>query len=200
MPIFVLEFHLPYLVLRDRTKISASSASGMHYDLSFLEMRCTDPETHDLACTQIIQEAQVSIVVCGFHNLKWVAWAFIKTPSDRSVADQAKEQDDESERDCAEFQHDENEQVKEEEKGEDDGDDDEEGDDDVDVREDHFAGDGEEGLVLETDVIWDARRYWLKIISIRVRSVLKESQWVVQNVAVEIERCVSMNFSVHRLS
>ncbi|KAH4056241.1 hypothetical protein HBH98_032090 [Parastagonospora nodorum] len=50
------------------------------------------------------------------------------------------------------------------------------------LREDYYAADGEDGPVVDAeDPIWDPRRYWLRIIDIRLQLVLKEWVWLVRN-------------------
>ncbi|KAH8726341.1 hypothetical protein GQ44DRAFT_771521 [Phaeosphaeriaceae sp. PMI808] len=52
------------------------------------------------------------------------------------------------------------------------------------INEDYFAADGEatERVTNADTPIWDPRCYWLHIINIRVRIVLKEWDWLVKNV------------------
>ncbi|KAH3954923.1 hypothetical protein HBI81_077290 [Parastagonospora nodorum] len=50
------------------------------------------------------------------------------------------------------------------------------------LREDYYAADGEGGTVIDADEpIWDPRRYWLRIIDVRLQLVLKEWVWLVRN-------------------
>jgi hypothetical protein len=60
------------------------------------------------------------------------------------------------------------------------------------VEEDYFTTDGEDGPVIDAnDPIWDPRKYWLRIIDIRVRSVLKEWLWLVRNIEAGVVAWVS---------
>jgi hypothetical protein len=60
------------------------------------------------------------------------------------------------------------------------------------VNEDYYATDGEDGPVIDAnDPIWDPRRYWLRIIDIRVQLVLKEWIWLVRNIEAGVITWVS---------
>lgn len=85
--IFRLEFHFPFLTLRDYGGTSMSpmackdsSTVEEWPDLEFLDMKCS--KRHDGPCRFAIEDATVSIVVCGHDHTKWVAWGFSNTPCD----------------------------------------------------------------------------------------------------------------------
>lgn len=60
------------------------------------------------------------------------------------------------------------------------------------LREDYYAADGEAGPVTDADdPIWDPRRYWLRIIDIRLQLVLKEWVWLVRNLEAGVAAWVS---------
>jgi hypothetical protein len=61
------------------------------------------------------------------------------------------------------------------------------------VSEDYYATDGEHGPVIDAnDPIWDPRRYWLRIVDIRVQLVLKEWSWLVRNIEAGVNAWVSV--------
>jgi hypothetical protein len=65
--------------------------------------------------------------------------------------------------------------------------------DERELNEDYYAADGEDGPVINADdPIWDPRHYWLRIIDIRVRLVLKEWIWLVRNIEAGVITWVSM--------
>jgi hypothetical protein len=65
--------------------------------------------------------------------------------------------------------------------------------DERELNEDYYAADGEDGPVVNADdPIWDPRRYWLRIIDIRVRLVLKEWRWLVRNIEAGVIAWVSV--------
>ncbi|KAH7355825.1 hypothetical protein BKA66DRAFT_266394 [Pyrenochaeta sp. MPI-SDFR-AT-0127] len=165
---FVLEFHLPYLTLRETVlsggnpNMNIDQLAKVWADVSYLQLECTQCEEHKGSCEHLIREAHVSIVICGKDEFKWVGWAFVNTPSDPTSEGDKEEGEDEAEGD---------------EKYEE-GEDDDEG-----PNEDYFATDGEGELVVDAnETTWDPRRYWLQIIDSRVKLALKEWEWLVKNV------------------
>jgi hypothetical protein len=161
----VLEFHLPFLVLRSTalspTKpavVGSSQTTGMQLDASFLGLHCPQHQTRGCLCRHIIRESQISVVICGWDNQNWVGWGLFNTFSD-PTDDFAPE-------------------------------------DEREINEDYYAADGENtpGPVFNPDdIMWDPRRYWLRIIDVRVRLVLKEWIWLVKNIEAGVIAWVSGN-------
>jgi hypothetical protein len=68
-------------------------------------------------------------------------------------------------------------------------------DDEQFLKEDYFAADGEDGLIIDADApMWDPRAYWLHIVEFRVRLVLKEWKWLVRNIEAGVTKWVSVLF------
>ncbi|KAF2193385.1 hypothetical protein K469DRAFT_734797, partial [Zopfia rhizophila CBS 207.26] len=81
---FTLEFHVPYFALRDSNSWSEVAHSENRrpsrrwIDLSFLKVR---PQLREKS-TYGICEAQISLVICGIANSRWVAYSFVDTEFD----------------------------------------------------------------------------------------------------------------------
>jgi hypothetical protein len=159
----VLEFHLPFLTLRNSTLPSTDAVEdsnnqvfGTNIDVSFLDLLCAQHQSRTCTCKHTIQESQISVTICGWDNQNWVGWGLFNTSSD-PTDDFAPE-------------------------------------DERDVNEDYFATDGEGGppIINADDPIWDPRHYWLRIIDIRVRLVLKEWIWLVRNIEAGVIAWVSL--------
>jgi hypothetical protein len=171
--VFVLEFHLPFLTLRDQSTtlgatnpLSDAQGSEDSLDVSYLQHQRPHDRRQQRPQRYVIREAHTSIVICGWDNSKWVGWAFVNAPFDPTT--QGNDEDDE--------------------------DDEDEGQDDepVILEEDYFAVDGDGGIVHDANKpIWDPRRYWLRIIEIRILRIMKEWIWLVRFVEKGIEALVS---------
>jgi hypothetical protein len=80
-----MEFHLPFFALRKALSLNDShpKAHGKRLreskDLSFLKGQNTEQEEHEQYC---IYQAQVSLVVNGFDEWQWTAYAFVDTEHD----------------------------------------------------------------------------------------------------------------------
>jgi hypothetical protein len=134
--------------------------------LSYLQHQRPHDRRQQRPQRYVIREAHTSIVICGWDNSKWVGWAFVNAPFDPTT--QGNDEDDE--------------------------DDEDEGQDDepVILEEDYFAVDGDGGIVHDANKpIWDPRRYWLRIIEIRILRIMKEWIWLVRFVEKGIEALVS---------
>lgn len=161
-PKFVLEFHLPFLALREESALDMNqdrlngNQTGRHgFDVSFLTLQCAEPGSHEGPCKHHIQESQISVVICGWDHHNWVAWGIFNTLSDPTE----------------EFDPDQEHVMK----------------------EDYFAADGDDGVLIDADrPLWDPREYWLHIIEIRVRLVLKEWKWLVRNLEAGVTVWVSV--------
>jgi hypothetical protein len=160
----VLEFHLPFLTLRNSTLPATEAAAdsnshvpGTNIDVSFLNLLCNQHRSCTCMCKHTIQESQISVTICGWDNQNWVGWGLFNTSS--NPTDDLAPEDERI------------------------------------VNEDYYATDGEDGPVIDADdPIWDPRHYWLRIISIRVRLVLKEWTWLVRNIEAGVHVWVSMSF------
>jgi hypothetical protein len=80
---FCLEFHLVYLILRETNPPPASEATGSDdntqkalVDLSFLGL---EPSSGSVSSHHIIQQANISIVICGWSNTRWTGYACANT-------------------------------------------------------------------------------------------------------------------------
>lgn len=157
----MLEFHLPFLALRNTETSSVEPAtedgglaSENEIDVSFLGLQCMQHRKRSCLCKHVVHESQISVVISGWDNRNWAAWGFFNTSSDPT-----NDFDD---------------------------------DDEQLLNEDYFAADGEDGPVIEADSpIWDPRYYWLRIIDIRVRLVLKEWVWLVKKIKAGVVARVS---------
>jgi len=124
-------------------------------DLIHLKL-CSD---RGLDQTYSVFAAHVSIVVCGWDNVHWTAWAFADTRCGSE---------------------------------EDEGDEDE--DDELIVKEDYLATDGLDGPTLDADrPIWDPRAYWLRIVAIRMDTVLKEWLYIVHTIEASLSHSVRIS-------
>jgi hypothetical protein len=79
---FRLEFHLAHPILREAkdepatTTPQAAGATQTHMaDLSFLDPRSSSRNTPKFT----IQQAHISVVVCGWSDTQWTGYAFSKT-------------------------------------------------------------------------------------------------------------------------
>jgi hypothetical protein len=145
-----LEFHLPYLTLRE----SNGKHSNMRKewaDITFLDR--TDTARTD---RHIIHEAHISIVICIWDYTIWTGYKLSKPcPFDA--------EDLTADLDTGEVEKDEGDQEEEE---------DDEEEEDL-PREDIFAPDsGDHDM--NDDPIWDPRMYFLHIMAIWVSFILKE--------------------------
>ncbi|KAH9860765.1 hypothetical protein J1614_012098 [Plenodomus biglobosus] len=161
-PTFSMEFHISYLTLREVTGMphrdGASVDEGANLssvDLSFLDLGPSSSANTSYS----IDQAQISIVVCGWSNTHWTGYAFANTGSRKNLYEESdQEEDDEN---CGE---------------------------DTVFKQDLFAA--EDGFDFATHVQtkkWDARRYWLRIVAIRCRSILQEWQFLVHSLEEGIE-------------
>ncbi|KAI4691425.1 uncharacterized protein J4E84_003719 [Alternaria hordeiaustralica] len=113
----------------------------------------------------VIRKAHTSIVICGWDKSKWVGWAFVNASLNPKLR--------EDEEDDGEGQEDEPE----------------------DVEEDYFAvdGDGRTCSIRDANVpIWNPRRYWLRIIELRVLRILEEWVLLVRFVEKGVEAWVGI--------
>lgn len=87
-PIFQLEFHMPFLTLRESVKPGrdqADAAGNIWPELGSLHIDCHD---HAKICKHVIREANISVVVCGWGPSRWVCWAFSNTHDDPTMRDE----------------------------------------------------------------------------------------------------------------
>jgi len=157
--VFNLEFHLPFQILRE-TLATPSAADSLHntdmLDVSYLQQQRPHDRRQPSARQFVIRKAHTSIAICGWDNFKWVGWAFINAPLDPKLRKDGDEDDE---------------------------DDDGQEDEPEEIEEDYFAVDGNGRRCLVQDAnapIWDPRRYWLRIVELRVLRILEEWVEVVQ--------------------
>lgn len=152
---------MPFLTLRHSTETQAASTTPEQgYDpwpeVATLDVDC---DQHTGFCRCVVRKANVSVVVCGWDQHKWVCWAISNTHSDPTTRD-------------------------------------EEDPDEDDMQEDYIATDGngpEDGIVIDSaDPIWDARKYWLQVVDIRMRIIHKEWKWLVMSTEARVTAWVSI--------
>lgn len=162
-PTFSLEFHISYLTLREvigmphRDGASVDEGANLSsVDLSFLDLGLSSSANTFYS----IDQAQISIVVCGWSNTHWTGYAFANTGSRKNLYEESDEEEDDDE-DCRE---------------------------DTVFKQDLFAAeDGFDFAMHVQTKKWDARRYWLRIVAIRCRSILQEWQFLVHSLEEGIE-------------
>ncbi|UPX18040.1 uncharacterized protein EKO05_0008363 [Ascochyta rabiei] len=79
---FHLEFHMPFLTLREcilRGRTSDGSPDDAWPEMASLNIECHE---HMRTCKYVIREAHVSVVICGWSHSKWVCWGFSNTHLD----------------------------------------------------------------------------------------------------------------------
>jgi hypothetical protein len=165
LPVFVLEFHLPFPTLREYDPLHDKQRTKGRYDVSYLQQHLPRRQNQQYSGNRFIRESHTSIVICGWDNSKWVGWAFVNVPPNTPV--QEDEEDDEEEQD----------------------------DEPLDAEEDYFAADGhgrESTVKFANTPIWDPRRYWLHIVELRVRRIVEEWINLVQFVENGVEAWVSV--------
>jgi len=157
---FQLEFHMPFLTLRewvDSERSHVEASVNTWPELGSLHIDCHE---HARTCRHVIREANVSVVVCGWDNSKWTCWAFSNTHDDPTARD-----DDVAE----EFGI---------------------------LPEDYIAADGSgpaDGKIIDMEnPIWCARSYWVKVVAIRMRVVVKEWTWLVRSTDADVKAWVSI--------
>jgi hypothetical protein len=187
---FRLEFHLPYLELRQLDDCTIDAVTPIHHrpatvlsDLSFLNLESTEEGTSHYC----LQKSHVSIVICGSDNLQWVGYAF------KNSADDIDEEEDES--DVNETDGDEDTY----EDGDEDGDMDQDPDEDEDEDENEGGGDYQADLfasedsyrVLDANIpTCDAREYWLCVVDLRLRLIVDKWEYVVHKVEQSVKNQV----------
>jgi len=164
--VFNLEFHLPFLTLRE-TLATPTATDPLHntdmLDVSYLQHQRPQDHHQQNPRRFVIHKAHTSIAICGWDDFKWVGWAFINAPLDLKT------------------------------KKDEDYDEDGQEDEPEDVEEDYFAvdGDGRGCSVQDANApIWDPRRYWLRIVELRVLRILEEWVEIVQFVEKGVQAWV----------
>lgn len=94
---------MPFLTLRhskDTAAAAASNPDGAEKnpwpEVATLEIDCDD---HQRFCKCMVREANVSVVVCGWDQQKWVCWAFSNTHSDPTTRDEEEPDEDDMQED-----------------------------------------------------------------------------------------------------
>ncbi|KAI5377944.1 hypothetical protein J4E82_003324 [Alternaria postmessia] len=166
---FCLEFHLAYLTLRKVKPTSIGNATGVKHksvDRVLLDLAClgSQSSSNDDISQHLIQEANVSVVVCGWSDTQWTGCAFVNTG----------------------IEVEEEEEEKEEEEYADDSETEEETENQF--QQDFLAAENSFHYAVDANTPeWDARKYWLKVLSIRCQLVWKEWQYLVRTVEDAIE-------------
>lgn len=166
-PTFFLEFHLPFLMLRESRHSEASIKPGHHAGQHYssrpgYSLRVGDTMYH-------VSEAHVSVVVCGWSRTKWCAWVFSQTTPEEQ---QDSEWDNEPEEpplyeddECLEF-------------------------------EDFITADGNgtrQDSSESKSMVWDARTYWLRVVQIRMSVINKEWKCLVYSTQEDVKSFVSVS-------
>ncbi|KAF2707121.1 hypothetical protein K504DRAFT_447157 [Pleomassaria siparia CBS 279.74] len=169
-PIFRLEFHLPYSVLRElSTPLSSHFVPGTSdkfrinwRDLSFLRGQSTKKAGQTTLATQ---DAHICLAVCGIDHTRWNCYAFVDTKFRDELAGQKDEDEDDDEND--------------------------ENTDDEDAPglepHDPIAADSDGVTIFADKPIWDPREYFLRNVDTRMKQVLREWRHLVQNVKTSVE-------------
>jgi hypothetical protein len=94
---FQLGLHLPFFILDKSTppKASLEECSTKPWrqwsDLSFLKLDACESQDQERREVWGIQEAQISCVITGFDNWRWVGYGFVDTEIDGVLADSSDE-------------------------------------------------------------------------------------------------------------
>ena len=164
-PTFCLEFHLAYLVLREVDPSPTEKAGAAEKDTKntpLVDLAWLDIQSSSGSVTtgHVIEEANVSVVVCGWSNTQWTGYAFANT---RVEAEEEEEEDTDSEEETEDM-----------------------------PQQDFLAAeDGLDYMLDANNPEWDARKYWLRVLSARCQLVWKEWQYLVRTVEDAIEAWVS---------
>jgi hypothetical protein len=165
------------LTLRKVKPTSIGNATGVKHksvDRVLLDLAClgSQSSSNDDISQHLIQEANVSVVVCGWSDTQWTGCAFVNTG----------------------IEVEEEEEEKEEEEYADDSETEEETENQF--QQDFLAAENSFHYAVDANTPeWDARKYWLKVLSIRCQLVWKEWQYLVRTVEDAIETWVSIALS-----
>ncbi|KAF2831927.1 hypothetical protein CC86DRAFT_280201, partial [Ophiobolus disseminans] len=164
-PTFWLEFHLPYLELREVDGESMTCMSRTNHetgtvlsDVSFLNIMSTQGSLSRYC----LQRAHISVMICGSDNVQWVGYAFANNTVDE---DGTENEEDEIEGSVdTDFAEDEDE-------GE------------VDL----FASDDSDEVLDANIPIYDPREYWLRVVKLRLRLIVSKWEYLVYKVEKSVE-------------
>jgi len=162
-PTFCLEFHLAYLVLRKVDPSPTENAEAAEHEtrntplvnLAWLDVQSS---SDSVSRGHVIEEANISVVVCGWSNTQWTGYAFANT---RVEAEEEEDNDSEEETE------------------------------DIPQQDFLAAEDGLDYVLDANNPEWDARKYWLRVLSVRCQLVWKEWQYLVRTVEDAISAWVS---------
>ena len=87
---------MPFLTLRHSKDTNTCSTSDEAGDNPWPEVTTLDIECvlHKTLCKCMVREANVSVVVCGWDERKWVCWAFSNTHSNPTSRNEEEPDDD----------------------------------------------------------------------------------------------------------
>lgn len=109
-----------------------------------------------------IHDAHISLGICGSDHTRWVCYAFVDTKFDKALASK---RDDKSENDQEEQDEDE-------------------------TTEDPIASDSDGHEFIADTPVYDPRGYFLRILDLRMRQILKEWTYLAEKVEDSVERYV----------
>jgi hypothetical protein len=147
---------MPYLALREfsvPSPVHLGKRMRKRIDLSFLKIGKDTDKGHE---TYALQEAHVSLSIIGVDRDRWTCYCFVDTDIGSACPD------DQSYDDA-------------EEKATDAGDTEED-----EMKEDPIFSDGQGDEVPEADrPVWDPRDYFLRVVDVRMKQILREWENVV---------------------
>jgi hypothetical protein len=166
-PIFHLEFHLPYFAFRESTsqpKHHCEFGAGGKLRRTWRNLSFLQhTQSKNSGQTLIgIHDAQISLGICGSDHTRWVCYAFVDTKFDEALTSK---RDDKSE-------------------------DHQEEQDEDDITEDPIAPDSEGHAIIADTPVYDPRGYFLRILDLRMRQILKEWTYLMKKVEDSVERYV----------
>lgn len=182
-----MQLHLPYLALREMTQHAEQYPANVWnrkpprklIDISFLNI-----PKRQVDAKFIVHEAQISLVICGSDETRWVGYAFVDT--DFNAHDCSCGYYEQSNRDQQEEESGDR-NGREHEEEEDVGDEDT---DELQFNEDPIASDRRGNDVGTDHPIWNPREYFLRNVDFRMSQVLKEWIHLIRTVEASVEEWV----------
>ncbi|ORY01190.1 hypothetical protein BCR34DRAFT_592345 [Clohesyomyces aquaticus] len=170
---FSLEFNMPYLALRNfgtRSPDRLGKPMRKRIDLSFFNI---PKQANDGHGTYGLQEAHVSLSIIGVDHHRWACYCFADTDIGSACPDDQSHEDEQEETDAAEEEE---------------------------MKEDPVVSDGQGDEVPEADMpVWDPRDYFLRVVDVRMKQILREWENVVHVVDEGVEDWIAAHpFSLSR--
>lgn len=151
---------MPYLALRHfgtRLPDRLGKPTRKRIDLSFLNI----PGHNDGHGTYGLQEAHVSVSIIGVDHHRWACYCFVDTDIGNARPDDRGHEDDQEETDD---------------------------DEEEEMKIDPVVSDGQGDEVPEADMPeWDPRAYFLRVVDVRMKQILREWENVVHVVEESVE-------------